>query len=430
MNLSLSDGDRVCIVGGGPAGSFTALHLLRLARFHGLSLEVTIFEPRDFSMPGPGGCNRCAGILSTRLLDGLERLELELPREVVQAPIRSYAIHIDGDTIPIHQPDPRRRIVSVYRGGGPRLLQSEPLAGFDGFLLNAATERGARHLRGRVLRIAQEDRPVVHLARERFHADLLVLATGVNSRAPLEPSFGYRAPPTAIMAQDEVLRPPGWPDDQVKAFFRRPRGLLFGALTPKGQYVNISLMGRNLKTDAVSDFLEAQSLSESLPLPQGSLCGCTPRIAVGKARGFYGDRWVAVGDAAVTRLYKDGIGSAFATAERAMQTAFTHGIGKRAWRAGYAPACRRIASDNAYGRMLFGLWDLTVGSPRLLQLWKRAVRLEEREAIERRVHMRVLWGMFTGDEPYRDLMRLSIGPAGLRGFFRALAAPARGAMAQ
>ncbi len=28
MRLKLTDGDRVCIIGGGPAGSFAALHLL------------------------------------------------------------------------------------------------------------------------------------------------------------------------------------------------------------------------------------------------------------------------------------------------------------------------------------------------------------------------------------------------------------------
>lgn len=430
MGLALSEGDRVCIVGGGPAGTLSALHLLRLADYRGLSLEVLIFEPRDFAEPGPGGCNRCAGILSTRLLDGLASLDLELPGEVIQAPIRSYAIHLDGDTIPIQQPDPSRDIVSVYRGGGPRLLQSKPLAGFDGFLLRAATQRGAQRIRHRVRKVTWEDRPVVHLARETFPADLLVLATGVNSRAPLEPSFGYRAPATAIMAQDEVLRPPGWPSDQVKAFFMRPRGLLFGALTPKGEYVNISLMGRNLKADAVSDFLEAQSLNESLPPLQGSLCGCTPRIAVGKAHGFFGHRWVAVGDAAVTRLYKDGIGSAYATAERAMQTAITQGISESAWRKGYAPTCRRIAGDNVYGRLLFGLWDLTVNSPAMLDLWKRTIRLEESQPTEARVHTRVLWGMFTGDEPYRELMRLSIGPAGVRGILRALVSPPRGAVVQ
>ena len=67
MDQRLSDGSRVCIVGGGPAGCFAALHLLDQAEKQGLRLEVLIFEPRDFNRPGPSGCNRCAGILSSHL---------------------------------------------------------------------------------------------------------------------------------------------------------------------------------------------------------------------------------------------------------------------------------------------------------------------------------------------------------------------------
>jgi hypothetical protein len=65
IELSLRKGDRVCIVGGGPAGSFSALHLLRLAREQGLGLEVVIYEQRDFFSPGAAhNCKGCAGILS------------------------------------------------------------------------------------------------------------------------------------------------------------------------------------------------------------------------------------------------------------------------------------------------------------------------------------------------------------------------------
>lgn len=40
MNLQLTNGSQVCIVGGGPAGSFAALHLLKLAREKDLDLQV------------------------------------------------------------------------------------------------------------------------------------------------------------------------------------------------------------------------------------------------------------------------------------------------------------------------------------------------------------------------------------------------------
>jgi flavin-dependent dehydrogenase len=424
MKLALSGGSRVCIVGGGPAGSLSALHLLDLAAGENLDLHVQIFEPRDFSAPGPGGCNRCAGVLSSGLLEGLAELGLEVPPGVVQATLRSYAMQLEGDLIPIHQPDPRRRIVSVYRGGGPRLVQPGPLASFDEFLLNEAVRRGAVRTRARVRKITWQDGPLLHLARERLRADLLVLATGVNSRSPLEAGFGYRPPTTAVMAQDEILRPPDWPPDQVRAFFHKPKGLTFGALIPKGQYLNISLLGKRLATDAVSDFMEAQGLSPGLPLPPGSLCGCTPRVAVSPARGFFGDGWVAVGDAAVTRLYKDGIGSAYATAKAAMRTAMYRGITAQAFRGGYLPTCRGVANDNRYGTLLFRLWSLTLGSARMLRAWKGALEAEAGEPPERQIHIRVLWGMLTGDEPYRDLFFLLLGNRSLRGLWEGFRNPA------
>lgn len=414
MRLALSEGDRVIIVGGGPAGSFAALHLLGLTQRSGPRLEVLIFEPRDFERPGPGGCNRCAGILSSRVLRGLDSLQLPLPEDVIQAHLHAYAIHLDEEVLTIDQPNPDRPIVSIYRGGGPRLVDGLPLESFDGYLLSQAQARGARHMRSRVRRVTWEGRPVVHTARERFPADFLVLATGINSRSPLAPDFGYHPPKTAVMAQDEVLLPTGWPSETVRTYFRQPPGLVFGALIPKGQYLNISLLGRNMTTDAVTDFLEAQGLTEDISTTSGSLCGCTPRIAIGPARNYFGDRWVSVGDAAVTRLYKDGIGSAYATAKKAVQVALRRGISRHDFRKAYAPYCRRIASDNNYGRLLFALWSITLQASTLMEGWKRTIQIETQWQADQRLHAQVLWGMFSGDESYRTLFWRSVSFKGLK----------------
>src|SRR5512134_2477138 len=115
METGLADGSRICIIGGGPAGSLSALHLLHLARQKGIRLDITIFEPRNHTALGPRGCKGCAGILSTRMLNGLATLELSLPKEVIQSELRAYSVHVDGDIIKINQPDSRRRIVSIYR---------------------------------------------------------------------------------------------------------------------------------------------------------------------------------------------------------------------------------------------------------------------------------------------------------------------------
>jgi flavin-dependent dehydrogenase len=418
VSLRLVDGDQVCIVGGGPAGSFAAIHLLSMARLRGMRLRVLIFEPRTFSKAGPAGCNRCAGVLSTRLLQGLETLGLELPQEVVQAHIQAYAAHLNGESLRIEQPDPQRKIIAVYRGGGPRILHGEPPGSFDDFLLSQARLRGAELIPSRVRLVTREDHPIVHTARESYNAHLLVLASGVNSRAPLAPQFGYKPPRTAVMAQDEIIRPSDWPMDEVNVYFNAPPGLTFGALIPKGRYLNVSLLGRGLTTDSIGDFFDAQSLTMKMTKQPESLCGCTPRIAIRPVQRYYGSRWVAVGDAAATRLYKDGIGSAFYTARFAMETAVKYGISRRDFHAGYSPHFQRISQDNRYGEMLFRQWAIVTRRPALLRAWTNALHVESNWPPARRVHARILWGIFSGDEPYRTLFWLTMSRSALLGIWR------------
>ena len=195
MDLRLRNGDRVCIVGGGPAGSFSALHLLHLARHQGLDCQVVIYEPHDFFTAGAvRNCKGCAGILSAGALANMASLGLSVPRQVVQSELRAYMIHVPGQETTIEQPAAGRRILSVYRGTGPRRHRGDPLASFDGYLLSQALAAGAHHVRARVRKVSWEEGPVVHTDNDSQRADLLVLATGVNSRSPMEPVYGYRPP--------------------------------------------------------------------------------------------------------------------------------------------------------------------------------------------------------------------------------------------
>ena len=58
---TLVNGSRVAVVGGGPAGSFFAYFLLKMADAIDLEVEVDIFDPRTFNRCGPAGCNHCGG---------------------------------------------------------------------------------------------------------------------------------------------------------------------------------------------------------------------------------------------------------------------------------------------------------------------------------------------------------------------------------
>jgi flavin-dependent dehydrogenase len=422
--MRLVDGSRVVIVGGGPAGSLTALHLLLYAAEAGLSLGITILEARDFSRPGPGGCNKCAGILSPTLVHNLETLGLSLPEHVIQSELVTYILHMDGSELTIQRPDLNHRIFSVYRGGGPRLASPSPLPSFDGWLLEQAQARGADVQRGRVrtiqmARTEHEARPVVITARQEYPADLVVLATGVNARAPLDQAWGYRPPRTDIMAQDEVPLPKGFSDDSVHIYFDHPPGLIFGGLIPKGRYANISLLGHKTPPDAVNDFLEGHGLMSLFPSEAPGLCGCTPRVAVSMASNYYHDRLAAVGDAAVTRLYKDGIGAAFLTAQALARTAIQRGVGRADFAAGYRPVCQQINVGNRYGRWLFQLWSFRRRSSFLMRAWVRAIRIEASLPPAAHIHTRVLWGMFTGSESYQKLFWLSFSQGALLNLWRA-----------
>jgi flavin-dependent dehydrogenase len=420
--MRLADGAHVVIVGGGPAGSLTAIHLLDRARAESARrLRVTLVEVADFDRPGQPGCNKCAGILSSTLVARLARSGLTLPPEVIQSEIDTYALHLGSLVLTVSRAEPERRIFSVFRGCGPREGEAPHPRSFDGWLLEAARQRGAEICRARVSRIerrASGERPRVHAGGQAFEADLVVLATGINSRAPLDAAWGYRPPPAETMAQDEFARPATFAERVVHVYFGHPPGLVFGAVIPKGRYANVSLLGRSLSPDAVSDFIAAHGLGLRARDGRSGLCGCAPRVAVAAARGTFDDRLVAVGDAAVTRLYKDGIGSADITAEAAARTALERGVSRADFAAGYAPTCRRIATDGRYGRLCFALWDATRRLPPLLRGWERAVRAEQALAPEARLHTRMLWGMFTGDMSYRQVFWLSVSPRALLGLVR------------
>ena len=192
-------------------------------------------------------------------------------------------------------------------------------------------------------------------------------------------------------------------------------GLIFGAIIPKNDYLNISLLGKDLTSDAINDFIITQDLHQDLEYDErSSLCGCNPLIAISPAHSYYGDRWVAVGDTAVTRLYKDGIGSAFYSAQSAMQIALKIGISKGVFQKHYAPYCQRISWDNRYGNLLYRMLKITLNTPRLLKAWIRTLQAELAAPREKQIHIRVVWGMFTGDEPYRVLFRLGLQPQAIR----------------
>jgi hypothetical protein len=63
-SLTLENGSRIAVVGGGPAGSFFSYFVLQFAKRIDLEISVDIYERKNFSVFGAAGCNMCAGVIS------------------------------------------------------------------------------------------------------------------------------------------------------------------------------------------------------------------------------------------------------------------------------------------------------------------------------------------------------------------------------
>ena len=402
---------RIAVIGSGPAGSFFALAALKVASQLNRALEVTIFERKDLTAAGPAGCNMCAGILSRRVVEGLSALGISLPPEVVLGRVHRYMLHWGGGSLAISPPDPSRQVLSVYRAGGPRNSPYPATAGFDAFLQREAERRGARIVHERVDEVSFDPRPRIHTSKGAVTFDLAVLATGVNSTAPVLHGLHYSRPATETMAQDSLLLSGDAGRTQMEStvhvFFDRPKGSFFGALIPKRNFANISLLGRRLSANCIEEFLSAPEV-RSVVGENPQTCGCRPRVAVTLAQDYYAGRFVAIGDCCVTRLYKDGIGSALVTARAAAETALRYGITQEAFAAHYAPVCRAIARDNRFGRAVFALTSHSRRNGFSMRALGRAVALETNAAPGGGLMGRILWSLFTGDAGYEEIFRMMI----------------------
>jgi flavin-dependent dehydrogenase len=389
-----------------------------------LDIEVDIYEPRSFSHCGPAGCNHCGGIVSESLVQILATEGINLPPSVVQRGIESYVVHMDVGSVSIESPAKELRIAALYRGNGPRTSENLPWDSFDGFLQGLAVGKGARVVRKMITGVDWSDgRPcLLENGGESTPYDLVTVATGVNSnflKLLGEPPASIKLPKTTRTyicefrsSQEEVQRILG---DSMHVFLLDIPRLEFAAIIPKGEFVTMVMLGDEIDQELVHDFLNSPVVRQCFPadvIP--CVCTCSPLINMGGMKRPYADRLVLIGDSGVTRLYKDGIGAAFRTAKAAASTAVFQGISQEAFRKNYWPACRAIATDNLIGKVIFAFTTVFKHS----RLSRRAIfRMTTREqAHDGPRHMSaVLWNMFTGSAPYREIFFRTLHPGFIAG---------------
>lgn len=419
----LVDGARIAVIGGGPAGAFFAYFALTMAAQAGRKIEVDIYEPRDFFQPGPGGCNMCAGIVSEKLGEMLAAEGITLPSAVVRQGIGSYVLHMDVGSARIETPRAGKRISAVYRGAGPRDSSNVNQLGLDGHLLSLALERGAAWINERVSELAWRDgRPQIQTRSGMAQAyDLLVVTAGVNSAALKlfeEMGLPYQAPETTktylreyYVGQEKVHQLLG---DAIQIFLLQIPGLEFGMLIPKREYITVCLLGEEIDKDLAQAFLDAPEVQACLPAGLNTArfsCQCSPRINIRAAQHPYADRIVFVGDCSATRLYKDGVGSAYRTAKVAASTAIFHGVSGEDFERHYRPALEAIEADNDIGRLILRVISLVRNQRFARKAMLRMVLREQDKPSQRRHMSTVQWDMYTGSGTYKQILLRMLHPA-------------------
>ena len=440
----------VVVVGGGPAGSFFAIRALRRARELGQSLDLTILERktevcfyRPVALCSWEGCNYCAGGISPQLADVLNENDISLPEDVIETNATEITVHGDWKSIRLPVPE-GRQMLTVFRGSRPKHREGR-YTNFDSFLLHCAAEEGARVVtaEARDIRRSASGRPVVGYrvatpeGETEMEADFVVVATGVNRypgmkleadpflSALTEIMPGLRLPKvrkaviSELQAQEDILASM---DGEVHfaQYGSKDLSIEMSSLIPKGKWITVVLLGKSVDRADHSQHLQIVDRFMALPhirrvLPRGvhlqTVCACHPNMSVGAARHHFSDGIALVGDMAVSRLYKDGLFSAFVTSSALADCILTEGVDRASLKKHYAPVVKRFELDNRFGRVVFLLSRMVFSNPKLSRVVYQALITERKTKRQQQRQLNsVLWKIASGDDSYRRIFLTMIRP--------------------
>jgi len=410
----LPDGSSIGVIGAGPAGTFFALHTISLLKERGRTAEITLVDRKTFDASGPSGCNMCAGAIGSVMVEKIRKLGLTVDGQVIRRIADGYEIH--GMDVSVNVVNPQRgAIYTVFRGGGP-VVSTGARKSFDQFLLDAAVGRGAKFLHERVERIEKVPggyRLVFPDGNSR-RFDFLVGAFGVNTAIVGKLHIGYVPPRTWHTVQAEL---PADGDFIVGRLRNRihivpatGKRIRFLAITPKDDFLTLTGIGNYVRiADLERERKENPVLTRLLPENARVMCHCHPQVPVGVAKRPFADRIAILGDAFISRHLKNGIESSCDTARILAEAVVDHGVSERALREHfYRPCIRRFRYDNLWGKVLFGIYESVLKKRRFSEAYLKWV--EGDEAGSEGIQARILWSVFAGDAPYRDIAREAFTP--------------------
>lgn len=408
----LSDGGRVIVLGGGPAGTSCAIAIKRLAAEMGRDVDVTLLETKEFV--GERHFNACVGVLSPPLESiMLEDLGVSFPTHLSRAIIQGYVLHTEREDICLE--DPGEPSVALRR------------VQLDAYMLDAARQRDIqiRHARATDLEF-HDDGLVVYTDADPVEGDVVVGAFGLDegTAAIFQRATGYR-PPVSLSSIVTKIHP--GPDvmarigNQLHVFLPPTRGIEFGAITPKGNHLTLNIAGSDVDAQLMGQFLRWPVLRQVLdggvldqPGEEGDLRFYKGRFPRSLAHKGFGDRYVTIGDAAgLVRAFKGkGVTSAMQTGVRAAHALLESGLSASALARHYEAANQDIIRDLPYGQFMrwTTIWLARTG------LLNTVVRAADGSPRLRRA----LYGAASGHAPYRQVLGDSLAPASMLAIISAL----------
>lgn len=423
MIMQLNEGSSIAVVGGGPAGSFFTYFALDFAKRLDLDITIDVYEAKDFTKIGSGGCNHCGGIISESLVQKLSADGIVLPSNIIRSGIKTYTLHVEQGKTVIKTPSDEQRIASVFRGCGPKgCLDTSPRS-FDDFLLKLCEKNGANIIYEKVTKIERVNEGILIDSRSngKKKYDLLVGAAGLNTKtlemfASICPRF---VPPkiTRTYINEFYLK-----QDVVETFFGNSMhvflldlpNITFGALIPKENYVTLVLLGEDIDKDIVKAFIESKEVQECFPsnlnLEEIDHCKCYPYINIKAAKNAFADRVILIGDSSSSKLYKNGIGAAYITGRAAAKAAIFEGISSAALQKSYNKTCKDLNIDNKVGKFIFFVTKFIQKSKYLKFGLLQMVINEQNKESNKRLMSSVLWDTFTGSASYRNILVRFLNP--------------------
>lgn len=395
----LQSGNTIVVIGGGPGGASCAIALKNLALMDGKQLQVILYEGKIFEKGTHH--NQCAGVLSPPIVEILEtNLQVKFPWHLVQKEITGYILHSTNEKIHLsEESDPTYAVRRVT---------------FDDYLLNQARERGVEVIQSRVTDVEIfSDRIMVYSESENTSADVIVGAFGLDDGTAkiFERATQYRQPRflssivTKIHPSKKFMEQFG---NEIHAFLPPFSKLEFGAVTPKKNHLTINIAGLDINSDLMDKFINYSPVSKILPTDlnpeKNQLMYFKGRFPFRVSKGFYGNRYVVVGDAAgLLRPFKGkGVNTSMITALSAAKTIMRDGISRKAFKLHYRTSCHEIIADIPYGKVLRWLAIYISGS----RLFESIIKLAKNDILLRKA----LFNSISAHKPFKQIFKETLKP--------------------